>query len=289
MGITITDVRVVPGDSAFLVDDGQTSILCDTGFGFTGARIAENIRKQLGGRKLDYILLTHSHYDHVLAMPHILRAYPEAKVIAGEYAARIFAKPSARATMRALDLSAAQKQNMANDEDLTEALKVDIAVKDGDEIVCGDMVFSVIALPGHTKCSVGFYMKENGLLLGAETLGVYFGQEAYLPSYLVGYQLSMDSFERAKALDVRQLLIPHYGVVGQREARAFLVGSQRAAQDTAMRIKAILSSGGSKEEAFAWFKETYYIERIRPAYPIDAFNLNTHILIDLVARELLGK
>lgn len=287
MNLTITDVRVLSGDCAFLLDNGHTAVLYDTGFGFTGARIAENIRKQLGGRKLDYILLTHSHYDHVLATPHILRAYPQAKVIAGEYAARIFAKPSARATMRALDLSAAQKQGMDDYEDLADALKVDIAVKDGDEIVCGDMTFSVIALPGHTKCSVGFYMKENGLLLGTETLGVYFGQEAYLPSYLVGYQLSMDSFERAKALDVQQLLIPHYGVVGQREARAFLEGSQRAAQDTAMRIKAILSSGGSKEEAFAWFRETYYIERIRPTYPIDAFNLNTHILIDLVQRELL--
>jgi hypothetical protein len=32
----ITDVRVLPGDSGFLIDDGKTSILYDTGFAFTG-------------------------------------------------------------------------------------------------------------------------------------------------------------------------------------------------------------------------------------------------------------
>ena len=68
--ITITDVRVFPGDCAFLLDDGKTAVLYDTGFAFTGSRIAENIRKVLGERQLDYILLTHSHYDHVLDALH---------------------------------------------------------------------------------------------------------------------------------------------------------------------------------------------------------------------------
>ena len=43
--ITITDVRDIPGDSAFLIDDGKTAILYDSGFAFTGCRIAENIKK----------------------------------------------------------------------------------------------------------------------------------------------------------------------------------------------------------------------------------------------------
>ena len=137
MNLTITDVRALSGDSAFLLDDGETAVLYDTGFGFTGGRIAQNIQSILGERELNYILLTHSHYDHVLAVPHILKAYPHARVIAGEYACRI------------------------------------------------------------------------------------------------------------------------------------------------------LSGGGGKEEAYAYLKATFYTERIRPAYPIDAFNLNTSILIDLIQRELV--
>ena len=67
--------------------------------------------------------------------------------------------------------------------------------------------FEVVGLPGHTKCSVGFYMRENRLLLGTETLGVYLGDGVYLPSYLVGYQMTMDSFARARALEIDSLLI----------------------------------------------------------------------------------
>lgn len=287
MNLTITDVRAVPGDSAFLIDNGKTAVLYDTGFGFTGGRIAENIQSVLGGRTLDYIFLTHSHYDHVLAAPHILKAYPEAKVIAGEYASRILAKPTARATMRALDRSAAQKAGVTNYEDLTDELHVHITVRDGDEIACGDMTFRVIALPGHTKCSMGFYMEENGLLLATETLGVYFGQGVFVPIYLVGYQMTLDSFEKAGRLDIEQLLIPHYGVIDRREAQEFLTGSKAAAIQTAQKIREILSGGGSKEDAYAYFKDMFYTERIRPAYPIDAFNLNTNAMISLIERELL--
>lgn len=33
--LAITDVRTLPGDSGFLIDDGKTAVLYDTGFGFT--------------------------------------------------------------------------------------------------------------------------------------------------------------------------------------------------------------------------------------------------------------
>lgn len=287
MNLAITDVRAHSGDSAFLIDDGHTSVLYDTGFGFTGRQIAENIHSLLGGRTLDYILLTHSHYDHVLAAPHICRCYPSAKVIAGEYACKIFAKPTAREAMRALDRSAAQKMGITDYEDLTDELHVDLAVRDGDEIACGDMKFRVISLPGHTKCSIGFYLEEKRLLLASETLGVYFGRGSYIPIYLVGYQMTLDSFAEAEKLDIDHLLIPHYGVIGRQEAQDFLAGSKAAAIRTAKKVREILSGGGSKEDAYAYFREMFYTERIRPTYPIDAFNVNTSAMIALIERELM--
>ena len=48
----ITDVRVLPGDSGFLIDDGKTSILYDTGFAFTGERLAQNVQKILKNRSI---------------------------------------------------------------------------------------------------------------------------------------------------------------------------------------------------------------------------------------------
>ncbi len=289
INLNITDVRALPGDAAFLIDDGKTSILYDSGFAFTGYSVADNIKKELGERELDYIFLTHSHYDHALGSAYVLQRYPNAKVVAGEYAEKIFAKPTARAKMRELDGKFAEECGVSEYEDLIDNLRVDIAVCDGDVIRCGDMEYTAVALPGHTKCSVGFYLAENKLLLGCETLGVYFGDNTCVPSYLTGYQMTLDSIKRAKQLDIDSILLPHYGAVDKEEAKVYLESCEKVAVETAEKIKEILMSGGSKQDAAEYFTETFYKDNVKPAYPIDAFKLNTSIMIELIERELVEK
>ena len=48
----------------------------------------------------NYILLSHSHYDHAGGVPYVKESWPEARVVAGEHAAAVFAKASARQKMR---------------------------------------------------------------------------------------------------------------------------------------------------------------------------------------------
>ena len=287
LDLKVTDVRILPGDSGFLLDDGQTSILFDTSFAFTGYQMADKVKELLGERKLDYIFLSHSHYDHVLGTPYVLKAYPEAKVVAGEYAAKIFAKPTARATMRDLDRKYATTCGVFEYEDLIDELKVDITVNDGDTIRCGDMTFTVVSLPGHTKDSIAFYLREKKLLLGSETLGVYFGEDTYLPFFLVGYQMSLDSFEKVKSMDIDYMLLPHYGVVDKEETKRFLKNSEWTFRDTAEKIVALYRAGGTVDDALAYYKDRFYKKNVKPTYPINAFNLNTSIMIELIKKELL--
>ena len=284
--IQITDVRCLPGDSGFLIHNKNTAILYDTGFAFTGYRLAENVKRVLGEQTLDFVFLTHSHYDHAAGTPYVLRKYPDAKVIAGEYAVSVFSRPTAKARMSDLDRKFATRCGVLEYEDLIDELKVDIAVNDGDELKCGDMTFRVIALPGHTKCSVGFYLEEKKRLLGTETLGVYFGDNTYLPSYLVGYEMTMESFRKAKELDIEGILLPHYGAVHREEAKTYLASSEAVARETAVRIKHMLNSGSSKEEITSYFKKYIYKDNVAPTYPIDAFELNTSIIIDSIESEL---
>ncbi len=285
--LKITDVRPLSGDSGFLIDDGETSVLYDTGFGFTGDRLAENIKKELGERRLDYIFLTHSHYDHALGAVYVQKMYPEAKIVAGEYAARIFEKPSAKSTMRRLDRRFARKCGVYEYEDLIDNLKVDIAVNDGDKVKAGKMTFTVINLPGHTKCSVGFYLEENKLLLNSETLGVYFGENTILPICLVGYKMSLDSFKRVEGLDIENMLVPHYGLLDKKQTSFFLENSEKVLRQTAEHVKEIFSAGGTANDALKFFEQNFYTETIRPTYPIDAFLLNTGIMIELIKKELI--
>lgn len=285
--LTITDVRSVPGDSAFLIDDGTTAVLYDTGFGFTGDAVADNVQRFLGDRPLDYILLTHSHYDHALGSVYLRKRYPHVQVVAGAYAETIFRKPTARIIMGDLDRKAAASCGITEYEDLTHELRADRTVTDGDVIRCGQMHFTAVELPGHTKCSVGYYLAENRLLLAAESLGVYIGQGVYLPSFLVGYQMTLDSIQKAGEMDIEQMLIPHYGVVRGEEARDYLAHGKETAEQTANLILSLLASGKTTQEILDHLTEVLYTDQVKPAYPYAAFRMNTEIMINLLQKECI--
>lgn len=287
MSIKITDVRALKGDSAFLIDDGKTSILYDSGFGFTGFQVAENIKHELKSRSLDFIFLTHSHYDHALGSAYVLNRFKNAKVVAGEYAVKIFEKPTAKAVMRDLDRKFALKNGVSDYVDLTDNLTVHIALKDNDKIQAGDMEFTALNLTGHTKCSVGYYLGSEKLLLSTESLGVYTEDGEVVPSYLVGYQMVIDSIERVMNLGAEKILIPHYGVIKGDEARSYLNKALKNATETADEIANILKSGGSKNDAIEFFVSKYYNGKVKEIYPYDAMMLNTSITVNLIEKELL--
>ena len=287
MNLKITDVRAHPGDAAFLVDDGVTSILYDTGFGFTGYAVADKIREQLGERPLDYVFLTHSHYDHALGLPYICARYPMAKVYAGVHTAEVFAKPTAREHMRDLDRKFAVRCGIEDYEDRIDELRVDVTVKEGDIIHAGAMDFTVVELPGHTKCSIGFYLASEKLLLSSETLGVYDGGDIVFPLYLVGYQMALDSIAKVEAMDIDNILLPHYGVLDHDATRFYLANSRKSAVETAEAIVEIFKSGGTHDDAVDYFRKTFFRGHVPEIYPKDAMKLNTNLLVSLLERELL--
>lgn len=285
--INISDVRVHPGDSGFLVDDGETSILYDSGFAFTGEGMVGKIKEQIGDRKLDFIFLTHSHYDHVLGALYAMREWPDAKVVAGEYAAKIFDKPSAKAVMRKLDKNFAITCGAGSYDDLIDELRVDITVKNGDIINAGNMSYKVIDLPGHTKCSVGFYLIENKLLLSSETLGIYAGNGIVLPSFLVGYEMTIKSIETVEKMDVENILVPHFGLLDREHTEIFLKKAKAVTRMTAEDFSSRIKAGQTDKELIEYFKSIYYHDYIKIIYPIDAIELNTSCMINLIKRECL--
>ena len=286
MNLKITDVRCQKGDAAFLLDDGKTSILYDTGFGFTGYAVADNIKKCLGDRELDYIFLTHSHYDHALGSAYILRRYPNAKVVAGTYAVDIFKRDGAKRTMKTLDAKFAQTCGIDDYEFLGDELKVDIAVNDGDVVRAGDMEFTVINLPGHTRCCVGYYWEKEGLFLSNETLGVYDGGETIVPSYLVSFSDAIASMEKIEKCKIKAIVAPHLGLLNKAQTEFFLANMKSSAQKAAQDILTAIQSGLTDEEMIEQFKEKYWHGYIKEIYPEDAAALNTSIMIRLIRNEL---
>ncbi|MCQ2495975.1 MAG: MBL fold metallo-hydrolase [Lachnospiraceae bacterium] len=283
--IKVYDVRFLKGDSAFLIDDGKTSILYDTGFGFTGYKVAENIKKILGDRKLDYIFLTHSHYDHALGSAYILRYYPEACVVAGKYAADVFKRDGAKRKMKELDNSFAKDCGFPEYEFLGDELRVDIAVSDGDIVKAGDLEFEILELPGHTNCSVGYYCKEKKLFLSSETLGVYVGDNRILPVFLVSCSRGIESIDKVLGYDIEYVLAPHYGILTPEETKFFLNNVKPSATYFVEKYREFIREGKSNEEIVEIFKELLWKGYVKEIYPEEALKLNTSIMAELVRKE----
>lgn len=283
---TVTNVGPVNGGEGFLFVSENTTFLLDDGFSFCGNALVDNIKKVLGDRGLDYILLTHSHYDHLSGTPYCTRAFPDVKVVANDHTANVIVREGARATMKKMNAAAAQVYGVKEYEDLVDQLRVDIVVREGDVIDLGDFKFKVYGFPGHTKCSIGFYSEEEKLLLSCETLGVYIGDEKLACQYLVGYQMSIDSIDKALSLDIDSMLIPHTGIVTGDRCKSLLSSSRKLAEDGAKEIVYGFRAGKTEKELLDILKEKYYTPYVRELQPEPAFDLNAGYMIPMLIKEL---
>jgi glyoxylase-like metal-dependent hydrolase (beta-lactamase superfamily II) len=282
----VVPVTGSPGGEAFLVRTAQSAFLVEAGFAFNADVLIPKVKDALGARDLDYILLTHSHYDHAGGVPAVKRVYPDAGVVSSEIAARVFRKESAQRTMRDLDRAAAALWNREPHEDLFPTLRADVVVADGDVIETSDMHVRVIATPGHTRCCLSYYFEEADLLALSESTGVLM-HSGYVPTFIVSYRQSLEAIEKITALQPAHLLSPHYGLVSGDEALNYAAQARKAADDCAEFVLTRYRAGIPQDEIFADYTEHYYHIDLRESglQPENAFLISAEAMIPRLIRE----
>lgn len=127
--------------------DGTPAVVIDP------AGDAEVILDALRDRPVETIVLTHGHFDHMMAVPALIEA------------------TGAPLAVHRLDADALTDpaRNLGGMAGVVVAAPVpDIVLEDGDEVRCGDTPLRVLHTPGHTPGSICLY--APGHLFSGDTL-----------------------------------------------------------------------------------------------------------------------
>lgn len=112
-----------------------------------------NMVKNMEGKPVA-ILLTHGHYDHMMAVEEIRK----------QYGIPVYACQAEDELLRD------PMKNLTGYEGQSISLKADELVRDGQQLVLAGFSVEVLHTPGHTAGSCCYYFKEEDILISGDTL-----------------------------------------------------------------------------------------------------------------------
>ena len=134
MSLTAHPLPILSDNYAWLLHDGAGAIAIVDPADATACSTAIDA----AGGRLDMILITHHHDDHIAGVD----------AVRARYSARVVGAAA----------------------DAHRLPKLDQAVREGDTVKLGDTALQVIDTPGHTRGHIAYFAPEGGVLLCADTL-----------------------------------------------------------------------------------------------------------------------
>jgi hydroxyacylglutathione hydrolase len=150
--------------NVYLLSGGEELALVDAGAGPGEDRILENVRS-LGYEpgQIGRIFLTHAHADHAGGAASLAE-----RVGARVYLSELEREALENADEDALGLSIARRNGYYPEDYRLRPCEVDVALRGGERLRCGDLELAVIPTPGHSAGSVCFLAEtEEGVALFA--------------------------------------------------------------------------------------------------------------------------
>lgn len=117
----------------------------------------ELIDNVVGKDKLEAILLTHSHYDHIGAVNELLDEHPDARLFCHPVCEQYCRDPRENLSVMILGAPYA----------LTYPA---VHINDGEEFDAGGMRFLAFHVPGHATGQLCYYLQEAGALFAGDTV-----------------------------------------------------------------------------------------------------------------------
>jgi glyoxylase-like metal-dependent hydrolase (beta-lactamase superfamily II) len=174
------------------------------------------------------ILILHSHFDHITAVPYFKQAYPWLEIMASAGTKKVLGIE--KAVKSIVDLDQATRQSFGVDDRYRgislefKPPEITKVLNDGDIIdLGGEVSVSILETPGHSKCSIAAYVPAFQYLFPSDGVPLPILKEGRLMLMANdNIVLYLKSLERMAALDVKAVCCEHGGAFYGEDAASFL-------------------------------------------------------------------
>jgi hydroxyacylglutathione hydrolase len=207
------NIYTIPGheyDSNIYVITGEIPTIIDTGTGFHSRDVLQEIQKIVPLTKIQQILLTHEHFDHVGGVKDI--------GMASKDTAKIFAHKDVIPKLKEGKSTFAEMLGGTMPK-----ITVDVPLSDGMTLQLGNHQYKVLSTPGHSIGSICFHDKKNQVLFSGDTIFANGGFGRY--DFPGGdFSTLLQSITRLTTLDV-SCLYPGHGPIVEHHGKNHVLDS----------------------------------------------------------------
>jgi glyoxylase-like metal-dependent hydrolase (beta-lactamase superfamily II) len=207
--------------TVYLIVDDKLALM-EGGCGIQTPEIIEAIEKLVGDvNRLSYVILTHTHPDHVGGVGHLAQRLTNAQFIVYPGVGKLLSDPSVIAKMmygfkKLFGENAEEKFGVM----LPTSEERFLSIQDGQSIPLGKRELRAIHTPGHDPYHLCFYDTMSKGLFCGDAIGGYFAEiDLVIPPLIPGtdFFLTLKSLEKLREINSSKLFFSHGCTIGDVE------------------------------------------------------------------------
>ena len=213
----------------------------------------------IGPGEIDYLVIQHAHFDHVGAIPYLLRRFPPIKVL-GTAAAR--ATLAREKIINYMDVANRVTADYIGPRERYEKYDLSIGIINIDETVGDDTVIDLghglrvefIEVPGHSPCALAAYIPSLRAIFPTDAALCPVGSIDNLarPSPQYDYNLYKQSLQKLLSYDIGMCCFDHYAAVLGAEARQVLLNAVQVCSEFEGHLLEMYRETGDLEKVARW-------------------------------------
>lgn len=241
---------------------------------------------------IKYIVVLHSHFDHVCGIPILKELFPDALVAGSSTAQKVLSKEKAMASAFNSDLFVSQSYLRAGfiseqpQSPECNTIAVDVVVGEGDHLLLGDnLKLDILEAPGHSPCSLAVYLETDQIMFASDAAGYKTGPGEISPVFFQDYDSYISTLNRFKGFPIKTLAMAHGDIIEGDEVPQFLDEAIKAAEEGFAFIKSALEAGEDEEQVGKKVFERYFKGGMA-YYPPDIMYSTMKLLVKNVKAKL---